>query len=339
VSKRNLFLLVAITTMAFATACLTVDQEDATATIEAGGTTNRDFLVAEATSNADDDFFYDDLLIYDATSTAEAGGFDDRLTTATAETIEIQTVISAEYTATAIVDDATSTAEAIEDATALALDPSLGDRQVLKRGASEVVEIPTPTVAPVPTAVPTPPTATPQPVVLNQWLTAFQALDLLAKQQDGIVWQVVAHVASRPGQFGSGDLTASIPSPGAGYSAMWEMSLYEDGDNYFCSVWLQGTACSLSNFADDSDKTNESIAGASVDSIDVIAFWAGQPEWIELTSNDDISILLVLESSAGANSPLRWQASITVHNATDGLRGGNFNWIPETGESNFTTFP
>jgi len=339
VSKRNLTLLVAVAIAAFATACLTVDQEDATASVEAGGATNRDFLEAEATNSADDDFFYNDLLIFDATSTAEAGGFDNRLTLATAEAAEIQTVISVEYTATSIEDDVTATAEAIEYATELALDPSLGDRQVLKRGASEVATVPTST--PVPAAVPTPlptatavpPTATPQAVELNQWLTALQAVELLSKQQSGTIIQIVAHVSARAGQFGSGDLTASIPSPGAGYSALWEMGVV-DGDNVlFCTVWLQGTTCTPGRYADDSD-----VTGATVDSIDVLPIWSGVPEWIDLMRNDDISILMVLKSSAGAGSPLLWQSAITVHGVPKGLGGGNFVWIPETGETSFTTY-
>ena len=344
-NKRHI--TTAVFSLAFAlliatTACETVREKDATATAGAGGV-DREFLIAEATEAAENGNFDDRLLIIDATATAVAGGHDPRLE-----------IIAATSEAQEAIYDVTSTAEAIEDAaeeTAEALaetdNPTVasGDRQALKWAASETISTPTPLPAPTPTVapvlatttVPVPTavslTATTEAIELNQWLTALQAVDLLAKQQSGTVWQVVAHVASGAGQFGSGDLTASIPSLGAGYSAMWEVSISEGDDLYFCSVWLQGTSCNATTYVEDSD-----VTGASVDSIDVFSIWAGVPEWIDLMRNDDISILMVLKSSAGAGSPLQWQSSVTVHGVPIGLGGGNFVWIPETGETSFTTY-
>jgi len=309
-----------------ATACETVRETDATATANAGGI-DREFLSTEATIAADNGNIDDRILIVDATATAAAGGHDPRLENIAATSEAEDAICEVTSTAEAIEDAAEETAEALENE-ADGTPATSGDRQALKRGASETVKIPDPTATPVPA-----PTATPQAVELNQWLTALQAIDLLSKQQTGTLVNVVAHVSAKAGQFGSGDLTASIPSPGAGYAALWEMGVV-DGDNvYFCTVWLQGTACSPSNYAEDSD-----VTGATIDSTDVIDVWAGVPEWIDLMRNDDISILMVLKSSAGPGSPLMWQSSVTVHGVPKGLRGGNFNWVPDTNETNFTTY-
>lgn len=337
-NKRHIttaFFSLAFALLIAGTACETVREKDATATAGAGGV-DREFLIAEATEAAENGNFDDRLLIVDATATAAAGGHDPRLE-----------IIEATSEAQDAIYDVTSTAEAIEDAaeeTAEALESEnddtvvdSGDRQVLKRAASEKINTPTPLPAPTataaPAATPVPPTATTQAIVLNQWLTAFQAIELLSKQQSGTVVQVVAHVSARTGQFGSGDLTASIPSPGAGYAAMWEMGIADGDGLFFCTVWLQGTSCNPTSYAEDSD-----VTGADVDSTDVFAIWAGVPEWIDLMRNDDISILMVLKSSAGAGSALLWQSAITVHGVPIGLGGGNFVWNPETGETSFTTY-
>ena len=111
------------------------------------------------------------------------------------------------------------------------------------------------------------------------------------------------------------------------------MGVVDGDDVFFCTVWLQGTSCNPTNSAEDSD-----VTGASVDSIDVFAIWSGVPEWIDLMRNDDISILMVLKSSAGAGSSLLWQSAITVHGVPIGLGGGNFVWNPETGDISFTTY-
>ncbi len=223
-----------------------------------------------------------------------------------------------------------------ENATATA--ETLGDRQVSKRAAtSGAPSTPTPVRTgsiPIPaTTTSVPSTATPKPVVSGPWITALQAVDIVTKEQSGVVRNVVAHVARKVGQFDSGDLTGATPSPGPGYSAMWEVSMSDGDDLYLCQVWSRGTNCdSLFRIPDGN------VEGASIDSTTAFANWSQTAEWTELIRNEDVSVLMVLKPSNGEDSPQMWECSVTVHNATSGLRGGNFVWIPETGESSFTTY-
>ena len=80
------------------------------------------------------------------------------------------------------------------------------------------------------------------------------------------------------------------------------------------------------------------ITGANVDSPAVFDIWNDNADWNELMGNDDISILLHLYLLDGDPATLVWQVSITVHNAPNGLGGGNFNWAPSTGVTTFTTY-
>jgi hypothetical protein len=330
----------------FAIAACSVAEGDATETAEAGGL-DFGFLSSEATKEAERGEFDEQFLIDGATATAIAGGSDDRLPTAIAKS-----------TATALDDNLTATAETIEwdlTSTAMAIEedeetPASGERQSLQRGGTIIstptpaptptqvvpatVPAPTDTVAPaVPTETPIPPSPTPQPVVSGPWITALQAVAVVESDQTGTVRNVVAHVASDAGQFDSGDVSGATPSPGAGYAAIWEIALSEGDELLLCTVWFNGSACSKTFSIEDG-----SVSGASVDSVEVFPIWRDTAEWNELLANNDISVLLVLKSSAGDGSPLMWQTSITVHGIPNGLGGGNFIWIPETGETSFTTY-
>ncbi|MGA0275271.1 MAG: hypothetical protein ACO3L6_04425 [Dehalococcoidia bacterium] len=326
---RLLLLPIAILALAMLTAC-SDEADSATATAEAGGV-DREFLSSRATSTAEQGGYNDQLLIIDATATAQAGGHDDRLeklyASATAQAIEN----NATSTAEAIVFDATSTAIAIEDATAEAESPNSGEVQVLKRDASaNPVETATP-VPPTVTPVPVP-TATPEPVA-GPWQTAFEAIEIASTAQSGIIKKVAGHVSHKSGQKDAGDVANTTLSPGAGYSSSWGVTILDGDQVYLCVVLNAAAECNTLFSADAGD-----VEDADVDSPEVFTVWQDNSDWLELLSNEDLSILLVLQPSAGQGSPLIWQAIVTVHGEARGLRGGNFTWNPSTGETSFNTY-
>lgn len=328
-TTRLLLFPLAILTISMLAAC-SVDAKNATATAEAGGV-DREFLSTRATSTAEQGGYDDQLLKIDATATAQAGGHDDRLeklyASATAQAIEN----NATSTAEAIVFNATSTAISIEEATADAEDSKSGEVQVLKRGGSAnpaTTATSTPhTVTPVPV-----PTATPEPVA-GPWQTALEAIEIASAAQPGIIKKVTGHVSHESGQKDAGDTANTVPSPGAGYSSTWGVTILDGDQVYLCVVLNAAAECNTLFSADAGD-----IEGADVDSPDVFAVWQDNSDWLELLSNEDLSILLVLQPSAGEGSPLIWQALVTVHGEAKGLRGGNFTWNPSTGETSSNTY-
>ncbi len=318
-------------------ACVGVDETNATATAEAGGT-DRQFLADNATATAEADGFDDRILVFDATATAEAGGSDDRLrnayATATAEAI-IDEATSVAYD---LVYDATSTAIAIEDEEEAAkAAPESGERQALTRASKIEISTPTPvpaTATPVPVVVPTAtqvpvPTATEIPLTIGLWLTALQAIEIASQAQPGIVKYISGHVSPRAGRGDYGDVTSNTPSPGAGYSSSWEVMFVDGGKDYLCVVQAATADCGPGfGFIDPGD-----ITGADIDSLAVFETWRDNAEWNELLANDDISTLMILEPDAGEGTPLVWRVYITVRGESNGLSGGSFFWTPAT---NFT---
>ena len=303
--------------------CLTVDDENATATAEAGGV-DRDYLVSEATRSAGD-FIYDNrLLAADATSTAAAGGHDSRLAnadaSATAERQEFLREYDLTSTAYAVESDATSTAVSI----AIASGTPQADRLAPSRPGtgpstlSKVVPAPTPTS---------------QSVLEGPWLTAFQAVEIASSSQRGTVKNVIGHVAKSAGQTDSGDVTARTPSPAGGYSALWEVTIEHGTDLLLCTVRSNSVSCDTLRHATEGD-----ISDAHIDSPDVLKIWADNADWNELLRNEKISILMALQPDPLEPEVLMWQCSVTVHNQTDGLRGGNFLWTPSTNAKSHTTY-
>jgi len=312
------------------TACLSDDANNVTATAEAGGV-DREFLSSKATSTAEQGGYNDQLLIIDATATAQAGGHDDRLEKLYASATAQAKEFNATSTAEAIVFDATSTAIAIQEATAEAENPSSVEVQVLKRSGSAN---PAATSTPVPpTVTPVPvPTATPEPVT-ESWQTAFEAIEIASNAQSGIIKKVVGHVSHESGQKDAGDVANTTLSPGAGYSSSWGVTILDGDQVYLCVVLNAAAECNTLFSADAGD-----VEDADVDSPEVFTVWQDNSDWLELLSNEDLSILLVLQPSAGQGSPLIWQALVTVHGEAKGLRGGNFTWNPSTGETSFNTY-
>lgn len=345
-------ILISIFAVLFLTgvACESVDETNATATAVGGGI-DRDFLSAEATAAAEEGDFDDRLLIVDATATAEAGGHDDRLqlvyADATAETIEF----SATATAESIIWDATSTAIAIEEEEED--ETSTREVQTSRRGgnsgtggtgtpstsdATPIAIVPTASAVPEASATPEPtqtpvpvPTATELPVVMGPWLTALEAVDAVLATHSGKVKSIVAHVSHEAGQTDVGDSTNTTASPGAGYASSWEVAIIDGDDHYYCDVRTAVADCSTSSAG------APYIVDLSVDSTEMFAVWADNSDWKELLRNDNISVLAYLRSD-GEDAPTIWQASITVHGETDGLRGGNFNWTPSTGDTDFSKY-
>lgn len=348
--RSILFLLFAVLLLA-GVACESADELNATATAETGGV-DRDFLSAEATTAADEGDFDDRLLVIDATATAAAGGQDDRLAMvyadATAETIEYNATATAE----AIIWDATSTAVAIEEDEED--ESSTREVQTFRRGgdsgtgstgmpaksdSTPIAIVPTtsvtPEASPTPESAQTPvpvPNATEQPVVTSAWLTALQAVDIATAAQAGQVKTIVSHVAHKAGQNDAGDSTNTMASPGAGYASSWEVSLIDGDDHYYCDVKNGVADCTPSSYPG-----APYVSATDIDSTAMFAIWESNSEWKELLRNENLSVLAHLHTE-GEGTPSIWTASITVHGEASGLRGGNFNWIPESGETNFTTY-
>jgi len=337
IRTRTLFtaiFAIAILTLA---ACETGEQLDATATAEAGGI-DREFLSAEATSAAEDGGYDDRLLIIDATATAQAGGQDNRLESvyATAEANMDQTA-----TAEALAWDASSSEAANEDEEIDVLTPVSGERQILRRGSgagtvvvSTATPIPAPTTAPTPAPTPTEiPTTTPEPVNNGPWLTAQEAIVIASAAQPGRVESMSGHVSHEAGQKDAGDDENTSPSPGGGYSSSWGVTIVNNGEIFLCVVRNLTAECDTLFSASEGG-----IESVTSDSTDFLAIWNDHPEWNELTANDNISILMFLSQMSGPDTPITWQAIVTVHGETTGLRGGNFNWIPTTGETVVSTY-
>lgn len=325
----------------FATvACESVDELNATATFESGGI-DRDFIAAEATAAAEDGEYDDRLLIIDATATAQAGGIDDRLAKVYAEATADTAEYNATATAEAIIFDATSTAIAIEEAEE---DDSDREQQTFRRGGSSGTgSIGTPDdasatpVAAEPTTNPTPtpvlaPTATPQPTVSGPWVTALEAIEIATDAQTGTVMNVTGHISHKQGQRDAGDVSNTTPSPGGGYSSSWGVTILDGEDVWLCEI-RNATADCFTLFS----VSGGNIAGTDIDSTQAFAIWENNSEWNELLPNDSISILQQLHRES-EGSPITWTALVSVHGETSGLRGGNFHWIPESGETKFNTY-
>jgi hypothetical protein len=337
-TRAFFYSLLAISILALS-ACETGEQLDATATAKAGGV-DRDFLSAEAISAAEDGGYDDRLLIIDATATARSGGQDNRLESvyATAEANMDQTA-----TAEALAWDAASSADVNEDEEIDALTPVSGERQLLRRGsdagtiaASTATPVPAPTPTTVPTPAPTPtevPTATPEPVNNGPWLTAQEAIVIASAARPGRVESMSGHVSHKAGQKDAGDDANTSPSPGGGYSSSWGVTIVDGGEIFLCLVRNRAAECDTLFSASEG-----SIESVTSDSTDFLAVWNDDPEWNELIANDNISILMFLNQLSGPNTPITWQAIVTVHSETTGLRGGNFGWTPATGETATSTY-